>query len=76
MERAPRDTPHSRVCACLLDPSQTTPLYLSIRATEGVIAPGRAVEVLLLKVWRTAKVVTPCSGSSLGSVVCLELSRE
>ena len=76
MKRGPRDTPDSRVYASLLDPSQTTPLYLPIRATEGVIAPGRSVEVLVLEVWRTAKVVTPWAGSTLGSVICLELGRE
>ena len=76
MARTPRDTPDSRVYACLLSPDQTTPLYLPIRAAEGVIAPGRSVEVLVLEVWRTAKVVTPWAGSSLGSVICLELGRE
>ena len=67
--------PDSRVYACLLRRDQTKPLYLPIRAIEGVIAPGRSVEVLVLEVWRTAKVVTPW-GSSLGSVVCLELGQQ
>ena len=76
MERTPRESPDSRVYACVFKPDQTRPMYLPIRASEGVIAPGRSVEVRVLDVWRTAKVITPWAGSSLGSVVCLELTRK
>ena len=65
----------SRVYACLLATGQTKPLYLRIRATEGVIAPGRAVVVRVDNVWRAAKVVKPWTAASLGSLVCLELIR-
>jgi hypothetical protein len=70
------DAGDSRVYPCLLAPSQTRPQYLRIRATEGVIAPGRRVQVRIGDTWRTATVVTPWAESSLGSVVYLELGRE
>ena len=49
-------------------------MYLQIRATDGVIAPGHAVQVYVNDGgWRNAMVVTPWAESSLGSVVYLEL---
>ena len=70
------DTHESRVYPCLLSRDQPKPLDLPIRAIEGVIAPGRTVEVKLFDTWLTATVVRPWTDSSLGSVVCLEVSRQ
>lgn len=81
----------SRVYPVLIYRDQRRVFYLPIRAIEGVIAPGKSVEVALIglpfntkpssgpprhnPVWRRGTVVEPWE-HSFGSVVCVELEAE
>lgn len=62
----------TRVHPCLIHPEGQAPVYLALRAVEGVIAPGRRVEVHDNGGTYRAVVAEPWP-HQLGSVVCLTL---